>query len=619
MADKTTIVVLNIGAQRVGMARFKTKKGQLLLTDYESTEILADPAAEASRNAQIKMAVLGLAKKLQVKNRVSYAVSGQSVFTRFVVLPNLDGVSKEELVAAEAQQNIPFPLHEVKWDWQEIADIDGESEVIIAAIKSKTLNDVQSAVEGAGMFTTEVDPSPAALYNAFRLAYSDLDEPAMLIDVGAKTSTVIYIDGKRMFCRSIAIGGVSVTTAIAKEYGVNFSEAESQKKANGQVALDTRHTSTLDELSAALASCIRGSLSRMPAEIARTTNYYRSQQGGQAPTRVFLAGGGSNLPKISQFLSEKLRLPVEYFNPLRAIAISPQLDGEAIQKNAHLMGELVGLAARRAGNSGVHLELVPDSVEKEKDLDRRKIKLYIAIACLAVGLLVFYIFGATVTSKLKAANETLALEYKEMKPHAEAMRKQVQSQTAALEDVNTLVKTQQDRVQWVNLLAELKREYCSKDYWFTEVQPLLNYKPDTSMVDLNPLFSSSGSSESPFYTDGSGGVINAIKLRGTWLYNHNQITVNTNEFLEVNKKEDKKSSTVKVGEDAKAEAPKSKYFSNTLKYHDKVGEKGAFKESPLLVDKMFKITNDWNVSKIGSDFTIILPLKEPIVLENLKK
>ena len=66
MADKKAIVVLNIGAQRVGMARFRHVKGQLVLTDYKSTEILADPAAASSRNAQIKMAVLELAQQLKV-------------------------------------------------------------------------------------------------------------------------------------------------------------------------------------------------------------------------------------------------------------------------------------------------------------------------------------------------------------------------------------------------------------------------------------------------------------------------------------------------------------------------------------------------------------------------
>lgn len=614
MADKTTIVVLNIGAQRVGMARFKTKKGQLLLTDYESTEILADPAASASRNAQIKMAVLELAQKLDVKNRVSYAVSGQSVFTRFVRLPDLDGVGKQELVAAEAQQNIPFPLHEVKWDWQEIADIDGESEVIIAAIKSKTLNDIQDAVEGAGMYTTEVDPSPTALYNAFRLSYPDLDEPAMLIDVGAKTSTVIYIDGKRMFCRSIAIGGVSITTAIAKEYNVTFAEAESQKKANGQVALDTRHTSELDELTGALASCIRGALNRMPAEIARTTNYYRSQQGGTAPAKVFVAGGGANLPKISQFLSEKLRLPVENFNPLRAIAIDPKINAEALQEDAHLMGELVGLAARRAGNSGVHLDLVPDSVEKEKDLGRRKSKLFVASGVLVFGLLVFYVFGSMNTSKLKSAEASLDKDLREMEPHAEEMRKIVGSQKAALNDVNTLIKTQQDRVLWVNLLAEIKSEYCSKDYWFTEVQPLLNYKPETNIADLKTRFSATGDNSGPLYSEQNGDLINAVKIRGTWLYNQSEITVKTNKFLEP---QEAKTET----EDGKVEKsePKSVYFSKTLKYHDKAGQTGAFKEAPLSVDKMFKIKPQWDESKIGSDFIIILPLKEPILFKAPKE
>ncbi|HSP42255.1 MAG TPA: pilus assembly protein PilM, partial [Luteolibacter sp.] len=292
MADTPTSVAINIGSQRISMAVFEvSKSGGLLLKAYDSETISADPAMDASRISQTRVAVNDLAGRLKVgKVKARYAISGQAVFTRFVKLPPLQDDNIEQLVTFEAQQHVPFPLQEVVWDY-ELIDGVSEKEVVLVAIKSDSLDEINAAVNDSGLGTAEVDIAPMAIYNAFRSTYGQLEEPVLLIDIGAKTSNLLYIEGGRFFTRSIPIGGAAITAAIAKEYNVSFAEAEHQKIANGLVALGGGHTEQLEEAVAALAMVIRNALSRLPAEIARTTNYFRSQHGGSAPRRVLLAGG----------------------------------------------------------------------------------------------------------------------------------------------------------------------------------------------------------------------------------------------------------------------------------------------------------------------------------------
>jgi type IV pilus assembly protein PilM len=327
MADTQTTVALNIGSQRIGMAVFEVSKtGGLVLKAYDSESIVADPSMDASRIPQTRVAINDLAQRLKVgKVKARYAISGQAVFTRFVKLPPIQQDNLEQLVTFEAQQHVPFPLNEVIWDY-ELIEGAAEKEVVIVAIKGDALDELNSAVNDSGLGTCEVDVAPMAVYNAFRSTYGHPEEPILLIDIGAKTSNLLYIEGKRFFTRSIAIGGSAVTAAIAKEYNVSFAEAEHQKISNGLVALGGGHTEQLDEAVAALAMVIRNALSRLPAEIARTTNYYRSQHGGSAPRRILLAGGGANLPYTLEFFQEKLNLPVEYFNPVRNVAIGKGVD-----------------------------------------------------------------------------------------------------------------------------------------------------------------------------------------------------------------------------------------------------------------------------------------------------
>ena len=256
------------------MAVFEpAKNGGLILKGYDSTSILADPAAEMARLPQIKLAISELAERMKVsKAKVRYAISGQSVFTRFVKLPPIEEENIDQLVAFEAQQHVPFPIDEVIWDWVAIDSGGIEKEVALVAIKGDALNEINDVVGETGLGTEEVDASPLALYNAFKFSYPDEQDPVLLVDIGAKATTLVYLEGKRVFTRSLNVGGVAITTAIAKEYGISFAEAEAQKITNGLVSLGGGHTEQLDEPSAALATVIRSAMNRLPSEIARTNN-----------------------------------------------------------------------------------------------------------------------------------------------------------------------------------------------------------------------------------------------------------------------------------------------------------------------------------------------------------
>lgn len=479
MADNQSSIALNIGSQRVSMAVFEPSKSgsSLVLKAYDSEVVLADPATEASRPAQISYAINQLAQRLKAgKGKVRYAVSGQSVFTRFVKLPPLDDDNVEQLVTFEAQQHVPFPLEEVAWDY-EILESSGEKEVVIVAIKAESLDELNESVTSTGLSTAEVDVAPMALYNAFRAAYPNVNEPVLLIDIGAKATDLLYIEGKRFFTRSVNRGGVSITSAISKEYGVPFAEAESHKTHSGLVALGGGHTEQLDETTAALASTIRNALGQLPAEIARTTNYYRSQHGGNAPKMVILAGGGANLPYTKEFFEEKLHLPVEFFNPLTAVSVGKNVDTEKLGREAHLMGELVGLGLRSIGKSAINIDLVPTKVQAARTAEKQKPFFIGAAALFLVGLAAWA--GLAMMAKGKAQDKLKAEEG--VKESLEAVHNDIQKefkeQDRLVAQATQLTQTEEARTFWLGAIQELQAAFASDLVWITDLEPLYGHQP----------------------------------------------------------------------------------------------------------------------------------------------
>jgi type IV pilus assembly protein PilM len=482
MAASKNITVLNLGSQRVGGAVFdQTAGGDLILKRYQFVEMAGDPSVDATRLPQLKVAIEDLAAKLKLsKNSVWYAVAGHTVFTRFVKLPPVQGEKLEQIVEFEARQNVPFPINEVIWDFEMVGEKDAiEPEVVLVAMKADSLNDLNDQVEAGGMKGAGVDLAPMAIFNAFRYNYPDADEPVAIIDLGARSTNLVFVENERLFTRNILVGGATVTAAIGKEFNLGFGDAESQKCQNGFVAFGGAVQEHDDPAVAALSKAIRVAMTRLHGEVTRTINYYRTQQGGSPPKRVFLAGGGASLPGIVEFFQEKLKLPVEMFNGLRGVQLDRGVDTTAAAADAHSMGEMVGLALRGAGSCPIELELVPDAVATARDAARRSPALIMAMLCL------FGTLGAGI-GYLKSANGAVQehvrqaqVQEEELKGYADEIRdldaklEELKGQSAQLE---TAVK---DRSYWVRLLAELNNKFENDLIWLTVIEPLKGGKPTT--------------------------------------------------------------------------------------------------------------------------------------------
>src|SRR6266404_967126 len=114
------IISLNVGSQTMGLAEFRAQShGGLALQRCSLRELVVDPAEEEMRAGRILSALRELMKELEIKpGSVNYAIAAQSVFARFVKLPSVEEEKIEQIIAFEAQQNVPFPIDEVVWDYQ---------------------------------------------------------------------------------------------------------------------------------------------------------------------------------------------------------------------------------------------------------------------------------------------------------------------------------------------------------------------------------------------------------------------------------------------------------------------------------------------------------------------
>src|SRR2546426_5522442 len=346
MLNSKSFLAVDFGAGSLKLAEFEVNEaGGLRLKQYGIKSLGPEGSQEATREATILKALQGLLAEKAIKSKgVNVCAPGFHVFSKFVKLPPVDASKVTQIIEYEAQQNVPFPLEEVVWDYQILGTTPtGELEVLLVAIKADVVEGLFRTAEAAGLRVQLVDVSPAGLCNAFRYSYGDLDGCTMLLDVGAKTSNLLFFEKGKVYSRGINIGANSITQDFAAESKLKFGEAERLKIEQGFVSLGGAYEEPDNPQQAAISKIARQVMTRLHIQVNQTLQFYRGQQGGSAPQRVFLSGGASIMPYTAQFFAEKLNVPVDYFNPLRNIQIDTSLNLEELAKVAHSFGEVVGL------------------------------------------------------------------------------------------------------------------------------------------------------------------------------------------------------------------------------------------------------------------------------------
>jgi len=525
MSPRARITTLNLGSQSIELAEFRTQpEGGLVLCGYRSRELLADPARQGARRPEVVAALREMLGGLQIQGGpVNYTVAEESVFARFVKLPPIEAEKIERIISFEAQQNVPFPIDEVVWDYQVVGGGAGEQiQVVLVAIKADLLEEINGVVEETGLRTSIVDLATMALYNAFCYNYGDLSGCSLLVDIGARTTNLLFIEPGKIFTRSVPIGGSSATSAIAREFNEPFAAAEFRKKRDGTVGLAGAETGPLNDEVGRVSKILRATLTRLHAELVRSISHYCAQQQGNPPERVFLSGGGAATPRISEFFHEKLQLPVEFFDPLRKVAVVDSAWAKETAASKFLLGEPVGLALRAMSACPIELNLRPASVVRRQDLEKRRPLLITAAVCFVLGVLGWGTYYARGSHVIRDRTEQIQQRVAALK-RVETQMNEARKQTASLDGLAAqLIAAINDRSFWPQIIEELNARLPKENIWITELVATFGGQPVSvplaRMAGAESLPAISPPPRKPAVEQ----AIDGLLVRGLYLFNPKQ-------------------------------------------------------------------------------------------------
>jgi type IV pilus assembly protein PilM len=295
--------------------------------------------------------------------RVAVAAPGQAGLSKFIKLPPVEAKKIPDIVKYEANQQIPFPLDQVNWDWQRLAGGIEESgfvmdaEVGLFAMKREQVQKALAPLVDAGIEVDVLQLQPIALANM--VIFDQLPPPTaidhdnppasiVLAAIGVDSTDVVITNGLRIWQRSMPIGGSNFTKALVKEMKYTFQKAE-QEKRNAVRATDPR----------AVFKAMRPVFGDFASELQRTLNYFTGTDKAATIGKVILLGNAAKLRGLSDYVAKQLQLDVqrmEKFNALDGQVIATAM---AFRENRLAFGTAYGLALQAAGASDLTTNLVP--------------------------------------------------------------------------------------------------------------------------------------------------------------------------------------------------------------------------------------------------------------------
>lgn len=271
------------------------------------------------------------------------AVSGSNVITKIITMPaTLSEGEMESQIELEADQYIPFPLEEVRLDFEILGpseDNPDTVDVLLAASRSENVDTRVAALEKAKLVPKVVDVEAYAVENAFslisdQLSGAETEKTVAIADIGATVTILNVMHNKRIiYTREQSFGGKQLTEEIQRRYGLSHEEAGLAKKQGGLP--QNYYSEVLQPFKEAMAQ-----------QVSRSLQFFFSSSPYSSVDHIILAGGNASIAGIDELIEEKLGTSTSIANPFTNMALDVRIKAQHLSNDAPSMLIACGLALR---------------------------------------------------------------------------------------------------------------------------------------------------------------------------------------------------------------------------------------------------------------------------------
>lgn len=394
MAAKLPVWGIDLGQCALKAVKLQASGDKVELQEvfvHEHPQMLT--GSEADTQGLIRSALEALLAKHDVrKEQVVITVPGQITLTRFAKMPPVEMKKIPDMVNYEAQQQIPFDMDEVVWDYEILSPKDSpDVEVGIFAIRKELVRAQLAHYTAVGIQPMLVQSAPLATFNTLKFDGQLEGQTTLLMDIGAQSIDLIIVEGSGLWSRVIPMGGNSFTDALVKSFKLAFPKAEALKR-----------TAATSKYARQILQAMRPVFADLVGQVQQSIGFYTSTRRQSEIQKVIGLGRAFGLPGLQKFLQQNLQLQVDRFAGFSKIDAAAVSKTPGYSEFASSLSVAVGAALQGLGVSSVTSSLMPVEVIRQQMWKKKRIYFAASAACVAGAA------GAIWLGNMMAANALAA-------------------------------------------------------------------------------------------------------------------------------------------------------------------------------------------------------------------
>ncbi|MEI6092996.1 MAG: pilus assembly protein PilM [bacterium] len=417
--------------------------------------------------------------------------------SRTIILPFRDKKRVEMALPLELEEQMPFPVEDLIYDWQTVENLPRGSKIMVTATMKNDLDSFVEALKAADSDPDIITPSSDALFsllNYLKLGKDNVPvekdgrtsletkyHPVVVVDIGhTKSNVVISKRGIPEYTRLVNYGGDHITKQISQSYGVSYDEAERSKIEVGYIILDG-DTSEYTPEQVTFSNVLKDAYDIIIRDINQAIASYRAEK-KEIISTCYIAGSGWQTRNFKEYMAQELKLNIEPLNYHKSLGIKfpfSDTNDELVFIN------VIGFLVRYIGKSslkGLNLRKSPKSFLAESSdssdimtLFKPTIKNVVISTIVAIVLIFSYnmVLNRSLSKQAEALGEKIKTAFPD---------KDIKAREVLLEDHAKLSSEIQNRLKSTRALVE--GEVPKKDSALNALMSLSDAIPKDLITDI---------------------------------------------------------------------------------------------------------------------------------------
>ena len=334
-----SVLGIDLGSEFVKIVQVDLKGSRPQIKDFVISELPANLKANGLINSKDEMASF-LHELINRHNfSTKYAVfstNGKNAFVREITMPIMSDEELKQAVTWDAGQYVPYETDTYYLDFAKFGSLtpDGQQPIVLVAAPKEIVDSIVEISDVLGLKILKIDIDVLSICRTLGKGFEEF----ILLDIGLDYSMMtIFQSGAPVAQRALQQGWGNFVNAVAEVTGTDNRKAESLITTKN-LLIDGDND--FEEASVALKEAVNS----LVHECRLTRDYYTTNKREAVFTHLVLAGAGSAVPGLSEYVARDNENEVITHDILKTVDFSSKFEKTKVKAAAPVLAVAVGAA-----------------------------------------------------------------------------------------------------------------------------------------------------------------------------------------------------------------------------------------------------------------------------------